>query len=111
MITAKSVFSKAMAPKKIDIAVAQRWDLFPYLLTVLGLLTLLSLFHVWSRVQVVDLNVQITEANRVLNALQQEKSRLKLEVASLKHPARIESLAKEELGMALPSEQQVVVVR
>lgn len=111
MITAKSVFSKAMAPKKIDIAVAQRWDLFPYLLTVLGLLTLLSLFHVWSRVQVVDLNVQITEANRVLNALQQEKSRLKLEVASLKHPARIESLAKEELGMALPTEQQVVVVR
>ena len=42
---------------------------------------------------------------------QQEQNRLKLEVASLKTPARIETLAKGELGMALPTEQQVVIVK
>jgi cell division protein FtsL len=34
-----------------------------------------------------------------------------LEVASLKMPARIETLATGELGMSLPSEQQVVQVK
>jgi cell division protein FtsL len=43
--------------------------------------------------------------------MQQEKSRLRLEVASLKNPARIETLAKGELGMGLPTDQQVIVVR
>lgn len=111
MSTAKAAFSKVATPKKIETAVSQRWDLFPYLITVLALLTLLSLFHVWSRVKVVDLNLRITESNRLLKDLQQEKNMLRLEVASLKNPARIESLAKGELGMALPADQQVIIVK
>lgn len=111
MSIAKATFSKVAAPKKDEISVSQRWDLLPYLITVLALLTLLSLFHVWSRVKVVDLNLRITEGNRVLKELQQEKNMLRLEVASLKNPARIEALAKGELGMALPTDQQVIVVK
>jgi len=42
---------------------------------------------------------------------QQEKNCLKLEVASLKTPARIETLAMGELGMSLPADQQVVIVK
>ena len=37
--------------------------------------------------------------------------RLKVEVASLKTPARIEEIAKGQLGMALPTDQQVVLVK
>jgi len=111
MSIAKTAFSKVASPKKVELAASQRWDLFPYLVTLLTLLTLLSLFHVWSRVKVVDLNLEITEANRLFKDLQQEKNALRLEVASLKHPARIESLAKGELGMDLPSDQQVIVVK
>jgi cell division protein FtsL len=112
MSSVKTAFSKvATPPKKIETTVSQRWDLFPYLITVLALLTLLSLFHVWSRVKVVDLNLQLTESNRLLKSLLQEKNMLKLEVASLKNPARIEALAKGELGMGLPSDQQVIVVK
>ncbi|MRR06597.1 MAG: cell division protein FtsL [Deltaproteobacteria bacterium] len=111
MSIAKTALSKVASPKKVELAASQRWDLFPYLVTLLTLLTLLSLFHVWSRVKVVDLNLQITEANRLFKDLQQEKNALRLEVASLKHPARIESLAKGELGMDLPSDQQVIVVK
>jgi len=111
MSIAKTAFSKVATPKKIEAAASQRWDLFPYLITVLALLTLLSLFHVWSRVKVVDLNLRLTEATRLLKTLQQEKNMLKLEVASLKNPARIEALAKGELGMALPADQQVIIVK
>jgi cell division protein FtsL len=111
MSIAKTALSKVASPKKVELAASQRWDLFPYLVTLLTLLTLLSLFHVWSRVKVVDLNLEITEANRLFKDLQQEKNALRLEVASLKQSARIESLAKGELGMDLPSDQQVIVVK
>lgn len=36
---------------------------------------------------------------------------LRVEVATLKNPARIETVAKGELGMDLPSEQQVIIVK
>lgn len=111
MSIAKTLVSKVVAPKKAELAASQRWDLFPYLVTLLALLTGLSLFHVWSRVKVVDLNLEITKTNSLLRQLQQEKNALRLEVASLKHPARIESLAKGELDMALPSDQQVILVK
>lgn len=103
--------SKIATPRKLELAVSQRWDLFPYLIIVTVLLMLVSLFHVWSRVKVVDLNLQLTEANKTMKENLQEKNRLRLEVASLRNPARIEMLAKGELGMALPSDQQVIVVK
>jgi cell division protein FtsL len=111
MLTARTTFSKAATPKKMELAVSQRWDLFPYLIIFTVLLTLVSLFHVWSRVKVIDLGLQITEAGRTLKECQQEKTRLRLEVASLKNPARIELVAKQDLGMALPTDQQVIVVK
>ncbi len=111
MSIAKVMSSKVAAPKKEEISVSRRWDLLPYLIILLALLTLLSLFHVWSRVKVVDLNLQIAEGNRLLKQLRQEKNMLRLEVASLKNPARIEALAKGELGMDLPTDQQVIIVK
>ncbi len=111
MSTARAMHSKIATPRKLELAVSQRWDLFPYLIIVTVLLMLVSLFHVWSRVKVVDLNLQLTEANKTMKENLQEKNRLRLEVASLRNPARIEMLAKGELGMALTSDQQVIVVK
>jgi cell division protein FtsL len=70
-----------------------------------------SVFHVWSRFKLVDLNLQISEASRFLKESEQDQKRLNLEVASLRTPSRIEAIAKGELGMALPTEQQVVLVK
>ena len=111
MANARTAYTKVVAPKRIEELYSKRWDLFPYLMVVMVLLTLVSIFHVWSRVRVMELGLGVTEATKVLNDQQQENSRLRLEVASLKTPGRIESLAKGELGMALPTNQQVVVVR
>lgn len=107
----RATWTRVAAPRKLVPPDLFQWNLFPYLMGVMILLTLVSLFHVWSRVRLVELNLQIGEASRVLKEQRQEQSRLRLEVASLKTPARIEALAKGELGMVLPADQQTVVVR
>ncbi len=111
MANARTAYPKVADPRRVEALSDQRWDLFPFLMVVMVLLTLVSIFHVWSRVKVVDLNMQVGELRRELKEQQQEEGRLKLEVASLKSPARIEALAKGELKMSLPSEQQVVLVK
>jgi cell division protein FtsL len=73
--------------------------------------TIVSVFHVWSRFKLVDLNLEMSEISRQLSDAGQEQKRLKLEAASLKTPARIEAIAKNELEMALPTEQQVIHVK
>ncbi|HWI39920.1 MAG TPA: cell division protein FtsL [Verrucomicrobiae bacterium] len=111
MENAKTVFTRVMAPPTTAGGEVAPAALFPHLMAVLVLLTLVSLFHVWSRVQVIELNLQLNEAGRQLKEYKQEGTRLRLEIASLKTPARIETLAKGELGMVLPAEQQMIVVR
>ena len=111
MADARTAYSKVAAPKRLETAYQFRWELFPYLMIVMFLLTIVSVFHVWSRVKVIDLNLQIAETKKTFKELQQENNRLKLEAAALKTPARIEALAKGDLGMALPTDQQVIVVK
>jgi len=111
MANARTVFGKVADPRRVESVVEQRSELFPYLMAFMVLLTIVSVFHVWSRVKLVDLNLQVGELRRELKEQQQEQGQLRLEAASLKAPTRIEALAKGELGMTLPSEQQVVVIR
>ena len=89
----------------------QRLDMFKFLMICMVVLTIVAVFHVWSRFKLIDLNLQMTEISRQFKQSQEEQKRLKLEVASLRTPARIEAIAKNELGMALPNEQQVIVVK
>jgi cell division protein FtsL len=111
MAETRTAFSKVASPRRLAEVYQIRWDILPYLIVVLVLLTVVSIFHVWSRAKVVDLNLRITDVKRQFKEQQQENSRLKLEVASLRMPARIETMAKGELGMALPTNQQVIVVK
>jgi len=99
------------APKSAESFADRRWSIFPYVMILMVLFTIISLFHVWSRVRVIELSLQSSDARRQLKDAQQENNRLRLEVASLKTPARIEALAKGELGMQIPAEKQVVVVK
>jgi len=111
MANARTAFPKVDDPRRVDTADEHRWGLFPYLVAVMILMTVVAVFHVWSRVKVVDLGLEINQLRREYKDQQQEQGRLKLEVASLKTPARIEAIAKGTLGMTLPTDQQVVVVK
>lgn len=113
MAQARIEYGKVMAPRPFggtELA-TNRLDIFRFLMICMILLTIVSVFHVWSRFKLIDLNLQISETTRQLKEAEQERKRLKLETASLRTPARIEAFAKGELGMALPTEQQVILVK
>lgn len=94
---------------KINGFTLQRPRLLPTFVFV-GLLLLVSLFIVWSRLQVVNLDYDIASLESELRNLQQESQELRLEAASLSQPARIERFASSRLGLVSPSPEQIITV-
>ena len=113
MAQARTDYGKVVAPRPLSGTelVTQRVDMFRFLMVCMVLFTIVSVFHVWSRCKLIDLNLHIAETNHQLKDAEQEQKRLRLEAASLKTPARIETIAKSDLAMGLPTEQQVIVVK
>jgi cell division protein FtsL len=70
-----------------------------------------SLFHVWSRIQVIQLGYEISNTLKAGRTLAEENKKLRLEIATLKPYGRIEKIAVEELGMTKPRPDQVIVIR
>jgi cell division protein FtsL len=87
----------------------RRPNLVP-VLGFIGILLAVSLFFVWSRVQVTSLEYEISQLESNLRGQKQETSNLRLEAASLSNPERIERVAKKELNLRLPSAEQVITV-
>lgn len=113
MAQARTNYTKVAAPRALSgLEISpHRIDIFKYLMICMIVFTIVSVFHVWSRFKLVDLNMEMSEISRQLSEAGQEQKRLKLEAASLKAPSRIEAIARNELGMALPTEQQVIHVK
>jgi cell division protein FtsL len=70
-----------------------------------------SLFYVWSRIQVIQLGYEISNVLKEERALIEANKKLRLEIATLKSYSRIEKFAVEELRMAKPKPEQVIVIR
>jgi len=70
-----------------------------------------SLFSVWARHQVISLGYQISQASQEEQGLLGENNKLRLELAALKSPQRIENIALKELGFAAPQKEQLIIVR
>src|SRR3990170_6414824 len=70
-----------------------------------------SLFYVWSRIQVIQLGYEISNALKEGRGLTEASKKLRIEIAALKSYDRIERIATEELGMAKPKPDQVIVIR
>jgi cell division protein FtsL len=70
-----------------------------------------SLFYVWSRIQVIQLGYEISNALKEGRGLTETSKKLRIEIAALKSYARIERIATEDLGMAKPKPDQVIVIR
>jgi len=98
------------AVPRVGTLTLERPRLLP-LLAGMALVMGLSLFFVWSRLQVVNLEYDISSLEGRLRDMQQQSQRLRLEVASLRNPERIEALALNELGLRQPAPQQVVTVK
>jgi cell division protein FtsL len=85
---------------------------FLILFTLLMLFVIVgSLFYVWSRIQVIQLGYEMSNALKEERVLTEANKKLRLEIATLKSYARIEKFAAEELKMVKPRPEQVIVIR
>ena len=84
--------------------------------TFLGIVLLFSLFgawgilHVWTRNLAIDLGYKLSAQQALNEKLLSENKALKLEISTLKNSSRLESIAKNILGLHAPSPDQVVYV-
>jgi len=68
------------------------------------------LLYAWSRVQCVDAGYEISRATQHQQELTTLQNNLKIELASLKSPDRIEKIAKKDLGLITPTPKQMVII-
>lgn len=76
-----------------------------------ALLLAVSLFFVWSRLQVTHLEYDISSLEGQVRVARQETRQLQVEAASLRSPERIERIARTDLGLRLPTPEQIVTVK
>jgi cell division protein FtsL len=70
----------------------------------------MALLHVWVRLQVIHMGYVLSTASKLHSYLEQENRELKLELATLTSPERLQQMAKNRLGMVEPEKDQVIVL-
>lgn len=68
------------------------------------------LLHVWLRLQVVQVGYVLSTTSKLQSRLEQENRELKVELATLTSPDRLEALARQRLGLAAPEKGQIIVL-
>jgi cell division protein FtsL len=77
---------------------------------VILLVTAAFLVHLYIRFEGVRLGYETNRARATRTRLLLERRELRLELASLKSPARVETEARERLGMEIPDHRRIVPV-
>lgn len=90
--------------------IIHRAMLTPLISAILGLV-LISVFFVWSRQQVLNLQYDIASIESKIRSAKQESTKLQVEVTMLRQPRRIEELARNDLGLVMPDPRKIIVVR
>ncbi len=79
------------------------------LLLFLGLVAF-TLLYVWLRLQVVHMGYVLSTTTKLQNRLEQENRELKVELATLTSPTRLEAMARKRLGLVPPEKGQVIIL-
>jgi len=74
-------------------------------------LMFVALVYVGSHIRMTETEYRIATALNVKEKMLEEQKKLKLELAMLKSPQRIENIARKQLKMSYPEAQQVVVLK
>lgn len=69
-----------------------------------------SLIYVWARVKVVQQGYEVSRLNKETEELSKQKSLLESEIAALKSPQRLETVARDHFGMRLPQGDEIVLI-
>jgi cell division protein FtsL len=78
---------------------------------IIAALIAFSLFYVWSRVLVINLGYDLSQAMEIQWKLVQDNKKLQIEIATLKSLARIERIAQDELDMEKPLPGQIILMK
>lgn len=70
-----------------------------------------ALIYVWSHIHMTELEYQVAREISTHERILNEQRKLKVELATLKSPQRIEKIAKEKLGMFYPTRDQVIILK
>lgn len=81
------------------------------ILSVTLAITIIILMYVWLHIHMTRLEYGVATAMHAKEQLLEEQRRLRLEVATLKSPQRIEAIARDRLQMNHPEPGQVIVVK
>ncbi len=73
-------------------------------------LVCLALLHVWLRLQVFHLGYVLSTTSKLQSQLEQESRELKVELATLSSPQRLEQMARSRLGLKEPEKGQIVIL-
>lgn len=66
--------------------------------------------YTWCRVQCTRIGYEIPKETEHYRSLLTLQNNLKIELASLKSPERIEKIAKQQLGLTIPTPEQMVII-
>ena len=78
---------------------------------IASVLMAVALLYVWSHIHMTELEYQIARELSSRERMTEEQSKLKVELATLKSPQRIETIAKEKLQMVYPEREQVILLK
>jgi cell division protein FtsL len=70
-----------------------------------------SLFYVWWHHQIISLGYEISRNSQEERVLHKENKKLRLTLAALKSPSRIERMALKEMGFVNPQKDHLIIVR
>jgi cell division protein FtsL len=81
----------------------------PFIFVTLVLMTV-ALVYVWSHIRMTELEYKVAEEMTIKEKLIEEQRKLKVEIATLKSPQRIEAITKEKLQMTYPTRDQLIIL-
>ena len=112
--TAASMRARGIGAKKTEQAHRasrrQRWPQVLIFAVAALCLVGVTLLHVWLRLQVVHMGYLLSTTSKLQNQLEQENRELKVELATLTSPDRLEAMARKRLGLVPPEKGQVVIL-
>ena len=86
----------------------QKRRLAKELLLLIASLMAVSLFYVWSRIQVIEKGYRLSDLRKEQKELEELNRTLELETATLKAPERLETIGRTRFGLTRPQSNQVI---
>ena len=76
----------------------------------IAIITVILMGYVWSRLLYLQSQTKLLALSNENRRLEQDIYQLKLKLATIKQPARLDHLAKERWNLQIPSASQIIVL-